>query len=352
VLFRSADYENIIEQARSQNGEVLSPEFYKNAVEMYEEATVAYNEKESQKVIREMLDESASWARKALDVIELANLTLSGTIDARDAALSADAPLFAEKLWEEAEEVFANATSNLEDDDIEDAKEDGSVASSLFNNAELLGIKNGILDNARTQVKIAVDAEAGEYAFRTLTNAQGLLVETERLIDGDRYARDQAIEKAAEATYQAQHAAYLAGKIKKLSQKEENWEELILKFEEIISEFGSQFNYTATFEEGFAISVRSISAYIREIKLEKKQLIEENGRLQVELSSVKESEANYSAELEKKLDKERRIEKIKSLFQSNEANVVYEGDNLTIQEKYAPRAPKVAQLKICTPRNK
>ncbi|KAA3617509.1 MAG: OmpA family protein [Calditrichaeota bacterium] len=326
-----ADYESLIEQVRSGNGEILSPEFYKNAVEVYQEAIEAYEEKESQKIIREKLDESAKYARDALGIIKLANLTLKQTIDAREAALSAEAPIYAAKLWEEAEEEFREATQNLEDDDIDDAKEYGQTAQQLFNQSELLGIKNGILGEAREKVKLAEEAEAGEYSFHTLTDAQNLLVETERLLDGDRYAREEAIQKAAKASYQGSHAAYLAKTIKALSTKDENWENLILKFEEFLTEFGSQFNYKPQFDEGFDNSVRSISEYIKTLKEDKKQLIQENGRLQEELNSVKEREENYSAELEKKKDKERRIDKVKSLFSSNEAKVIYEGDNLIIR---------------------
>ena len=326
-----ADYESLIEQARSGNGEILSPEFYKTALEVFEEAIKAYEEKESQKVIRGKLDESAKYAHKALNIIKLAELTLKATISAREAALSAEAPLYSSKLWEEAEEEFRDATSNLEDDDIEDAREYGQSALYLYNQAELSGIKNGILGEARERVKLAEEAEAGEYAYHTMTDAQNLLVEAERLLDGDRYARGEAIKKAAEASYQGSHASYLAKTVKALSSKDENWEKLILKFEEFLTEFGSQFNYRPQFDEGFNTSVKSISEYIRTLKEDKKQLIQENGQLQEELTSVKEREENYSAELEKKKDKERRIEKVKSLFSANEARVIYEGDNIIVR---------------------
>lgn len=325
-----ADYESLIEQVRSGNGEVLSPEFYRQAVEMFEEANTAYEEKESQKVIREKLDESAKFSHKALGVIKLAQTTLGNAIEGRDAALAAEAPIYAEKLWEDAEEAFRDATTNLEDDDLEDAKDAGDNATQLYSQAEILAIKNGILGNAREQVALAVEANAEEYAFHTLTDAQNLLVETERLLEGDRYAKDEAVAKAARAAYQGAHAAYLAKTIKSLSSKDENWENLILKFEEIISEFGTLFNYKPKFDEGFDKSVRTISAYISTLKEEKKQLIKDNGILQEELQKYKEQSANYSAELEKKLDKERRIEKIKNLFRSNEAKIIYEGDNLVI----------------------
>jgi OmpA-OmpF porin, OOP family len=326
-----ADYSSLIEQVRSGNGEVLSPQFYKKAVELYEEASTAYEEKEGQMEIRRILDESASYSRKALEVIKLANLTLGKCIEAREAALAAEAPIYAEELWTEAEDVFNDATTNLEDDDIDDAKDYGGNAMQLFNQSELLGIKNGILGEARENVRLAEEAQAEEYAFHTLTDAQNLLVETERLLDGDRYAKEQAIKKAAEASYQGRHAKYLSNTIQSLSKKDENWENLILKFEEILTDFGTLFNYKPEFDQGFDVSVRAISETIQSLKNEKKQLITENAQLKEELQSVREREANYSAELEKKKDLEKRIDKIKGMFSSSEAKVIYEGDNLIIR---------------------
>ncbi len=328
-----ADYEAIVNKMQADNGEVLSPENYKKAIELFEEANKAYEQKESTREIREMLEECASYARKASEVIKMAHITLASTIEARDAAIEAQAALYATQLWEEAEEVFTRATENLEDNDVEDARDYGLEAEQLFRQAELLAIKNGILGEARDAIAVARDLDAEELAYHTFSDAQNLLAQTERLLDGNRYAREEAVEKAERAAYQGRHAAYLAKTIKTLSEKEENWEKLMLKFEEILSEIGSQFNYVPEFDQGFDSSVKSIANYIKKLKEAKKQLITENGRLQEELSRVKEKEATSSAELQKKLEREAAIRKIKSFFTPQEARVIYEGDNITIRLK-------------------
>ncbi len=328
-----ADYEALVNKMQADNAEVLSPENYQKAIELFEEANTAYEQKESTREIREMLEESASYAKKASEVIRMAHITLSSAIEARDAAIEAQAALYATKLWEEAEDVFARAAENLEDNDVEDAREYGLEAEQLFRQAELLAIKNGILGEARDAIAVARDLNAEELAYHTFTDAQNLLAQTERLLEGNRYAREEAIEKAERAAYQGRHAAYLAKTIKALSQKDENWENLMLKFEEILSEIGSQFNYVPEFDQGFDSSVKSIANYIRKLKDSKELLITENARLQEELSRVREKEATSSAELQKKLEREAAIEKIKSFFTPSEARVIYEGDNITIRLK-------------------
>ena len=325
-----ADYEAILDEVRQNNGSVLSPNFYEEAVKYFEEADQAYEEKESQKVIREKLDQSALYARRAMEVIKLANLTLEQVIETRNAALGAEAPLYAEKLWEDAEEYFRDAVSNLEDDDVEDAKEDGFRAQQLYNQAELLAIKNGILNDAREAISAAREMDAEDYAFSTLIDAQNQLTEAERLLESDRYARDEAIKKANRAAYQGRHAQYLTRTIKELSQKDENWEKLILKFEDIISQFAEPFNFKPEFDQGFDASVKTIAAYIKNLKDEKKQLVNENNDIKAELLTLKEQVENTSAELERKKDLERKVEKIKSIFLPSEGKVIYEGDNLII----------------------
>lgn len=326
-----ADYEKLIADGREQNAEVLAPSKFKEASELFAEANKAYEEKESAKSIRELLDESAAIMRDVFKIIKDAHVYLKTGIESRDAAITAEAPLYATKAWEEANDVFADAVSNVEDGDFNDAADYNSNAEQLFRQAELIAIKNSILNEARENIALAKDDQAGTYAYHTYTDAQNLLSETERLLDSDRYAKDDAIGMAEEATYQAKHAAYLARTIQSLSEKDENWEKLILKFEEILADFGGLFNYNPQFDQGFDKSVKTISAYIKSLKNEKQQLIARNNKLQQELDKTRESEANVSAELNIKREREKRIENVKSLFGPQEASVLYEGDDLIIR---------------------
>lgn len=325
------DYEKLIEEVRAQNGEILSPKNFKKAIEKYEEASRDYDSKKSIKTVRSSLDEASRYANRTLEVINLAKVSLISAIEARDAALSADAPLYSEKLWEEAEKKFSDSARELEDDDMNGARRKGAESIDLFKKAELLAIKNGILGEAREAVALAEEAKAKEYCFHTLSNAQNLLAQAEQILNRDRYARDEAIKKAQEAAYQGRHAQYLAKTISVLSEKQQNWENVILKFEEILTNLSSLFNYQPSFEKGMDNGVKSLTTYIQNLKEEKKRLVEENSVLEEELNAVREREANYSAELQKKLNREKKIEKVKNLFTPEEAKVIYEGDNLTIR---------------------
>lgn len=326
-----SDYSELLDQVRSQDGEVLSPEFFKKAIEHFESASNDYDKKKSIKQVREKLEESADYARRALEIIKLAEITLSKAIESREAALSANAPLYAPEDWEKGEDELYRAAGNLEDDDVDDARQYGARATRYFQEAELLSIKNSILNDAREQITLAKEAEAEKYAFHTISDAQNLLSQAIQILETDRYATNEAVKKASQAAYQGRHAAYLAKTIKNISGKQENWEILILKYEEILTEMSALFNYEPQFDEGMESTVKTLKAYIKNLKEEKKHLVQENLRLQEELAEVKEREANYSAELEKKMELQKKIERVKNLFSPEEGKVIYEGDRLIIR---------------------
>ncbi|MBN1408609.1 MAG: OmpA family protein [Calditrichaceae bacterium] len=327
------DYLDIIENAKQKNADVLSPEFFRKAQEKYNEADSDYdkNKNGGLKDIRRKLDESKQFAEKALEVVELANLYLKTSIEAREDALAANAPLYALSLWNEAEKIIHDAGINLEDDDINDAREAGNKATDLYRKAELAAIKNGILGEARKEIELAEKADAMDYAYHTIMDAKNQLIEAEKLIESNPYDRADALAKSKKAAYQGRHAKYLANTIKKLSQKDTNWETLILKIEDILTEIAKPLNASAEFDEGFDKSVKDIVGKLNELIESEKQAHQENETLHAELDKIKEIDADKTALLEKQKILDQKISNIRSLFTTQEAKIVHESNNLIIR---------------------
>lgn len=327
------DYQEIIESAKQKNAEVLSPDFYKKAVEKFDEADRDYdkNKNGGLKEIRKKLDESKQYAEKALAIVELANLYLKTCIEARDAALAAEAPLYALSLWNDAENVMRDAGMELEDDDVNDARDTGNEATEIYRKAELMAIKNGILGEAREEINLAEKADATDYSYHTIMDAKNLLIEAEQLIETNPYDRADALDKSRKAAYQGRHAKYLANTIKKLSKRDENWETLILKFEDLLSQIAEPLNANTEFDEGFEKSVKDIVSKLNDLIASERQLKENQEKLKTELSTIKVSDADKAAQLEKQKILDQKIEKIRSLFTIQEAKIVYESNNLIIR---------------------
>ena len=147
------DYEKLLDKLQNQDASILSPENYKEALEYYKQASADYEDKDESLVdIKKNLLKSKEFALKALKITALANDTLQNAILARDLALKENAPIFAPEEWEEAEDVFLDATSNLEDDDLDDALKYGARAYDLYKRTQITAIRNGILGDARSQI--------------------------------------------------------------------------------------------------------------------------------------------------------------------------------------------------------
>lgn len=325
------DVQKKIDEAREQGAELLSPEFYKQAVESFQEANQLYLNNESTRDVREKLTEADRNCTRAMEVVNLAKITLKEPMIARVDALNVQADQLAAELFKEGENKFFEAATEIEDGDIEDARDKGSDSEEFFRKAELKAIKGAILGEARNLVNKARDQGCLDVAPSTFQYAQNLLNETEELLTNNRYAKEDATIKAEECEYQARHAMYLTQLIKTLSDDERNWEKLQLGYEDILTGFATQFNENPRYDAGMNDAVNTIQSNIIELQTERDRLGAEVAKLQEEYDVVREEATLSSAELAKVEELESKIKKIKSLFTPGEAKVAYDSESLVIR---------------------
>lgn len=325
------DVQKKIDEAREQGAELLSPEFYKQAVESFQEANQLYLNNESTRDVREKLTEADRNCTRAMEVVNLAKITLKEPMIARVDALNVQADQLAAELFKEGENKFFEAATEIEDGDIEDARDKGSDSEEFFRKAELKAIKGAILGEARNLVNKARDQGCLDVAPSTFQYAQNLLNETEELLTNNRYAKEDATIKAEECEYQARHAMYLTQLIETLSDDERNWEKLQLGYEDILTGFATQFNENPRYDAGMNDAVNTIQSNIIELQTERDRLRAEVTKLQEEYDVVREEATLSSAELAKVEELESKIKKIKSLFTPSEAKVAYDSESLVIR---------------------
>jgi outer membrane protein OmpA-like peptidoglycan-associated protein len=324
------DVQKKIDQAREEGAELLSPEFYNKAVENFQEANQLYLNNESTRDVREKLTEADRYCTRALEVVNLAKITLKEPMIARGDALNVQADQLAAELFSEGERTFFEAATEVEGGDIEDARDKGSESEEFFRKAELKAIKDTILGEARRLVNQAREQGCPEVAPTTFQYAQNLLNETEELLTNNRYAKEDASTKAEECEYEARHAMYLTQLINSLRDDEKNWEKMQLGYEDILTGLSRQFNETPRYDEGLSSAVKSIQTNIIELQTERDRLRAEVAKLQEEYDVVREEATLSSAELAKKEELESKIEKVKTLFTASEAKVAYDSENLVI----------------------
>ncbi len=192
------DVEEMIKTAREEGAEWLSPDFYRNSVENFEKANKYRVNNESSRDIREKLTAAKDYCVRAQEVVKLGRMTLSDAINARMAAIEVDAGTYAEELFRDAENRFRDAALEVEDGDLDDAREVGAEAEAAFRKAELKAIKDKILSDARRLVAEAEEIDAIDYAPLSFGTARTMLNDVEELLRNNRYATKEASEKARE----------------------------------------------------------------------------------------------------------------------------------------------------------
>ena len=98
---------------------------------------------------------SSAYFRKTVNATKLGEVTFPNSMKARKDALSTSSVKFSSKLWTEAEKKFNEAVTELEDGDLNNAKEKANEAEKLNRQAELEAIKVNYLDETRLLLKKA-----------------------------------------------------------------------------------------------------------------------------------------------------------------------------------------------------
>ena len=325
------DVEKLITEAREKQADLLSPEYFTKAMDSFNKANEYYINNESTRDVREKLTEAQRYCQRALEVIKLGVITLKEPLLAREDALSVEANAHAPELFNEAEEKFFDAARQIEDDDLEDARDYGAEAEKLYRQAELKSIKGKLLTDGRKLVQKAENTDVEDYAPKTFNKAKKLLSEVENILTYNRYSGSEAASKAIETVYEANHAIFLASQIKTLANNDKNWEKLILEYEHVLAGFASHFNETPMFDNGMKSTIDLINSRIDKLNKDYAQLLVENSKLQEKYDVLSEEASTSSAELAMKKEREAKFSKIKSLFTANEATVIIEGNNLVVR---------------------
>ena len=158
--------------------------------------------------------------RRATTAAAAARQLLGSVIKAREDALTAEAPKFASQAWQKAAERFRDAMAENEKNDTKNAQRRAAEAEVLLREAELIAIKGGILDEARTLIAQADEAKVGKLAPRSLQAAKRYLAEAEQEIQRNRYdvssaaqaRRASSLRSAARDLSRAAHRARVEGR--------------------------------------------------------------------------------------------------------------------------------------------
>jgi outer membrane protein OmpA-like peptidoglycan-associated protein len=343
TLFGAAD--QALEQARAADAELLAPETFSRGLEAYLSAEADLTRGRSIDRIRGSLAVAARAFSEARDAAEIASVTLASVIKTRADATNANAATFAAQLWTEAGESFGEAARRLETGDIRGARTRADEAETLFRDAELTAIKAQYLSQTRALLAEAEQARVPRLAPKTYQRAVGLLAEAERELNENRYDTDLPRSLAQQANYEARHAIYLSRLIARIDGEEQTLEDLILSYEQPLSDISAAADKVAQLDKGIEPVVTELVAYIESLREQAAQAERDVADMRTRVAALEEEIRDLDERLGgvsqervalvQRLEAEERIREqfatIENIFERDEARVSREGNRMIIR---------------------
>jgi outer membrane protein OmpA-like peptidoglycan-associated protein len=341
-----------INQARTAQGDVLSPDVFARAIKRYGEAQQDFKRGRGLGEIDKKLREVDADMDQVMQTAKVAKAAFTSLIQARDQSLKANAPQYAADLYGPGDLAFKETMRKLETGDMNGAKKRAEEAERYLRDAELQAIKVSVIGSVRTLITKAQEVKVDKFAPLTFGKGQALLAEAENILNTNRYAADTAREKAEAAEYEIRHATYLAEQIQRLKADERGWEKALLANELLVTKVSQAFNFSPQFDAGITKPLDDIRSAIQTLREEERRLIAEVAKRDKqidelnktieqkdnEIGAMQETKTGLESELAKKqqilLEKQRQEEKmrgIETMFAPFEAKVIREGDSLRIR---------------------
>lgn len=343
TFFKDADA--ALAAADEAQARLYGPAAYSDGAEDYAAAEAGLERGRNIEYVRRKTAEATENFRKATQSAELAQTALSQVIKSRQDAANAKAPELSRDVWDKAQREFGLAIRYLERGDLKTAKRKDIEATSLYRDAELIAIKAQYLSETRRLLADADRARVGRYAPLTLGFAKRLLADAERELNENRYDTDLPRSLARQANYQAKHAIYLSEVVRKVRDKDLTVEQLILEWEEPLSNIAGVADITPAMSEGHAEIELDLINYIEDLQQQNQSLeqevdsnilrladMEEEIRtLDERLGGATEERAALVQRLEAQALVKAQFEQVEKMFSRNEARVFREGENVILR---------------------
>ncbi|RJP81832.1 MAG: hypothetical protein C4524_01260 [Candidatus Zixiibacteriota bacterium] len=334
------EVEALQEEARTQRADLLSPGHFEEGTHALEKARAVKGERAARH-----LETARQSLRRAVETADLVQFTFPDLVKAWDDARQQQASDLAPREFAAARKEFQSTMARMERGDLAGARKSAVQAESLLREAEVTGIGNDLLGQARKLLAEAREAGSPSVASVTYQAAVEALQRAEDFVREQRYEKEAARELAQQAAYQARHAIYLADWIKSLRKDGANWEKLIRQWEQYTGDISGLLDLAAEFDQGLEPPNIEILMALRSVQEDRRHLQEELaerdrrlGELEAEVRKLKTETGKYLAELgaqRQESERQRRfgekINRIRNLFQPSEGEVLHSGDQVTLR---------------------
>ena len=169
--------------AAGQQVDVLSPGHFDKSRKALDEAKKSREAGDKPEATLQLVAEGHAYLKKALEAADIARTSLANAVERRAEALKVDAPKYAKKLFDDADEELKKATAKIEDNDTSLALKSHDSLAKSYENAKIAAIKEAQLGPAQRDIEQAQKEEAKKYVPRTLSGTLVIFAEAGTLID-------------------------------------------------------------------------------------------------------------------------------------------------------------------------
>ncbi|MCW8934935.1 MAG: OmpA family protein [Gammaproteobacteria bacterium] len=308
-----------VKDAQAKGSKYLAPKSYETARKNLDSAMSAAhnNEKEDAseaaakglKVIDKMKKDTASSKRLLNDVLQ-----------ARKRAMAAGvATLQSEKLAE-LDKSLRKTSELIEDGSIEKAKRRRPELLQGYSQLELMALKKGTVELARTAIANAKKQGAESYAPKTLAQSEEKMALAVSILDADRTQTSKAEAQAKNARWLAEKSAVITETVKDFDRRDYTKEDIILWHQAQMNIVNEPIGGKLPFNESSDAVALSLKASIEKLK-------SAEGNYSQQLAATKkEREAMLARDRAVK----KQFETVQAMFSKQEANVYLQRQNVLI----------------------
>jgi outer membrane protein OmpA-like peptidoglycan-associated protein len=347
---------------RQQQLNELSPDWFARAGKSLEAARKGMSLGEPAARIFENIAFGKTYLEKAKDTALMAKAVIGPTMDARNAAIKANAMDFA-KEYAAIESDFLDLTRDIEAGKIARARTASPGVTRAYADLELRAIKQGVLGDIRLLLAKAEKNQAARLAPATLDEARKALASADQYITEQRYEREQMLKKAASALFQVNRLEQVMIQVKKIDTMRQ--EETVLWFEDMLKQTTDSLNAPDMRDQEWPVQLQNIHASI--IALQKdnqflqKKVKDDRAVLEARIKEKQQETAELKAkiavlegesleaqkarelleakerEIQATLEAEHRFQlqfvEVQDLFSADQAEVYKQGHDLVIRLK-------------------
>ena len=319
-----------IDSAKAKSAALLAPQSYELASESLQSALKSA-EKNDTESLQEETATGMSAIKKLNSDVENSHQLLSEVLQARDRAHAAGVKTLEKDKIEDLDQELKKTAALIEDGKLEQAKKRRPKLLEGYTQLELMALKQGTANLARSSIDSAREQGAEKYAPKTLTKAEESLALATTILDNDRTQTDKADLQARKAKWLADQSAAITETIKDFNRRDYSLEDIVLWHQLQLSQVNQPLGGELAFNQSNSKAVQDLRDAVFNL-VNEKDLALENSRLteQKLARQLALSEKERQSEQLKEREYKRKFEQVQAMFNGNEANVYRQREDILI----------------------